>query len=294
MNGLDLFAGSGIGSLALQNVIPDYRTVCYVEKDAYCQAIIIRRIRDGLLHDAPVWDDVSSFNGKDWRGKVDIVSGGFPCQPFSVAGKNKGAEDERNMWPDTFRIISEVRPQYAFLENVPNLLTHKYIRRIFADLASIGYDCEWDIVGASDLGAPHRRKRVWLLAYSKGTERKQSRNTWARRDGPTNSRANVPDTGSIESGRISSLRGQEVSEVGAGGENVPDATEPRLQGQEPKGELRGRQQGLSAECGWWSIEPNVGRVAHGVANRVDRLKMLGNGWVPHVVRRILQSEIIDQ
>lgn len=113
LNGLDLFTGSGIGSLAFKHTIPDYRTVCYVEWEPYCQAQIISRIADGVLDDAPIWDDIRSFDGNQWRGKVDIITGGFPCQPFSVAGKRQGEADERNMWPDTIRVISEVRPRYA-------------------------------------------------------------------------------------------------------------------------------------------------------------------------------------
>lgn len=175
MNGLDLFTGGGLFSLALRNRIPDFRTVAYVENEAYCQALLVARITDGLLDDAPIWDDVKTFDGRPFAGVVDIITGGFPCQPYSVAGKQAGEDDERNLWPDTIRIIGEVRPRFVLLENVPGLLGFGYIRRIFGDLATSGYDAEWDVVGASDVGASHRRKRLWILAHSQVNRRTVSR-----------------------------------------------------------------------------------------------------------------------
>ena len=242
MNGLDLFAGSGIGSLALKQIIPDYKTVCYVEWEAYCQAILISRIKDGLLDDAPIWDDVRTFDGKQWRDKVDIVYGGFPCQPFSVAGKNKGAEDERNMWPDTIRIIDEVRPRYALLENVPNLLVHKYIRRVFGDLAEIGYDCEWDVVGAGDVGFPFYKNRLWMVASLSNCNRL----CW--RDGKY--RTNTQEITIRERVEFERL------------------VHAELQISVPAGKHR--------------------RMVNRIPHRMERLKMLGNAWVPQVVKRILR------
>ena len=170
MNGLSLFTGSGIGELAFKQIIPDYKTVGYVEIDQYCRAIIRARIRDGILDDAPVFDDIREFNRRYasfYAGKVDWISGGFPCQPFSVAGRRAGEADERNMWPATRDAISIIRPRYALLENVPGLLSSGYFGTVVGDLAEIGYDCEFDIIGASDVGAPHRRKRIWILGYTK-------------------------------------------------------------------------------------------------------------------------------
>lgn len=163
MNGMDLFTGSGAFSLALRNTIPDYRTVCYVENDGYCTAQIVCRIADGHLDDAPVWDDIRTFDGRPWRGKVDIITAGFPCQPHSVAGQRKGEQDERNLWPDTARIIGEVRPRYALLENVAGIISNGYVWTVLADLAEIGYDTEWDVVSAAFVGAWHHRERLWLL-----------------------------------------------------------------------------------------------------------------------------------
>ena len=105
MNGLSLFAGSGIGDLVFREIIPDYQTVCYVENDPYCCANLIAKIQAGLIGDAPIWDDVRTFDTSPYQGMVDIIFGGFPCQPFSVAGKRKAESDKRNLWPDTYRVV---------------------------------------------------------------------------------------------------------------------------------------------------------------------------------------------
>lgn len=173
MNELALFAGAGGGLLG--SILLGWRTVCYVEKDPYCISVIKARIADGYLCDAPIWDDITTFDGKPWSGSVDIVTAGFPCQPFSVAGKRKGGNDDRNMWPETIRIIREVRPTFALCENVPGLIAgdHGYFGRILNDLSQSGYDARWRIVSAADVGAPHLRKRLWILANSRefGRER---------------------------------------------------------------------------------------------------------------------------
>jgi len=161
---LALFAGAGGGLLASR--LLGHRVVCYVEREPYFVEVLRARIGEGYLDDAPIWDDVRTFDGGAWRGCVDIVSAGFPCQPFSAAGQRRGAEDERNGWPDTGRIIREVRPRWVFLENVPGLLfgSHGYFGRVVGELAACGYDCRWDCVSASAVGAPHRRDRLWVVA----------------------------------------------------------------------------------------------------------------------------------
>jgi len=293
MKGLSLFSGSGIGELAFKHIIPNYRTIGYVEIDKYCRSIIRARIRDGVLDDAPIFDDIRTFNERYARryiGKVDLISGGFPCQPFSVAGKQKGEHDERNLWPDTLRSISIIRPKFALLENVPNILTHKYVMRIFGDLVEIGYDCEWDVVSAAFCGAPHLRKRVWILAHTESPERKLPRDSWPRGDESTNSSQTNSNTSGIGLSEGDKFR----SQVFNGGEKTQskravDSTEFGQMGTNVSGERKG----LSSECSWWTTEPSVGRVVDGLACRVDRLKACGNGWVPQVVERILQINTED-
>ena len=166
---LSLFTGYGGFSLGLRLAGIKTRTVMYVEWERYPQEIIKARIKDGLLDDAPIWADISALDGSQLRGVVDIITGGFPCQPHSVAGKKLGSEDERNLWPDTLRIISEVGPKFLMRENVPGILSgdgHRpaYGGQVVGELSAIGYDAEWDIVSASDAGAPHKRERWWCLA----------------------------------------------------------------------------------------------------------------------------------
>ncbi len=176
MNELALFAGAGGGLLATKWLL-GWRTVCYVEYADYPVKVIKARIKDGLLDDAPIWGDVRTFDGKPWRGCVDIITAGFPCQPFSIAGKGKAENDDRNMWPDTIRVIREVRPAWCLLENVTGLLSasHGYYGQILADLAESGYDARWRVLSAAEVGAPHKRDRLWIVAY---TERWPNRTSW--------------------------------------------------------------------------------------------------------------------
>jgi DNA (cytosine-5)-methyltransferase 1 len=179
---LSLFSGYGGFTLAgrLTGLRP--RTVCYVEWDTYCQQIIQARIKDGLLDDAPIWDDIKSFDGRPWRGSVDILTAGFPCQPHSNAGLRKGADDDRNLWPDTLRIISEVGPNRVILENVPGINVGSdgrppYGGTVVGQLSEIGYMSEWSVISAADAGAPHLRQRWWLVAHA---HRKRSQGLWGK------------------------------------------------------------------------------------------------------------------
>lgn len=181
MRELALFAGAGGGCLAARFL--GHRIVGYVEWEAYPQAVLEARIRDGHLDAAPIFGDIRSFVRDGWarryRGRVDLVSAGFPCPAFSVAGKRHGGADERNMWPATRDVLRDVRPRFAFLENVPGLLsvgdgpgsTRRYFGTVLGDLAALGMDAVWTVLGADDVGAPHRRKRLWILAYLPDAER---------------------------------------------------------------------------------------------------------------------------
>lgn len=172
MNELALFAGVGGGILG--GLLCGFRTVCAVEIEPYCREVLLRRQRDGVLPMFPIWDDVRTFDGRPWRGLVDVITAGFPCQPFSVAGKGEAEDDSRNMWPDTIRIIGEVQPVACLLENVPGLLAHEYSRTIFGELAAAGFDAEWASISAEELGAPIVRERLFIVAVSNevyGTER---------------------------------------------------------------------------------------------------------------------------
>jgi len=169
MRELSLFSGAGGGLLGTK--LLGFTHIGYVEHDKYCQQVIAQRIKDGFLDEAPIFSDVREFThiAKEYRGYADLVTAGFPCQPFSVTGKQQGENDEKNMWPSAISIIRAVRPQRVLLENVPGLLNFKYIQRIFGDLAEIGYDSRWCCLSAAELGAEHVRDRLWVLAYPNGS-----------------------------------------------------------------------------------------------------------------------------
>ena len=164
MNELALFAGAGGGILG--GKLLGWRTVCAVEIDPYARRVLLARQADGCLEPFPIWDDVTTFDGHPWRGRVDVVSGGFPCQDISAAGRGAGLDGERSgLWAEFARIIGEVQPAYVWVENSPMLLV-RGIDRVLWDLAALGYDARWGVVSAADAGAPHLRERCWILAYA--------------------------------------------------------------------------------------------------------------------------------
>lgn len=160
---LALFAGAGGGLLASRKL--NWRTVCAVEWEQYPASVLAHRQNTGELEAFPIWSDVQTFDGKPWRGIVDVVSGGFPCQDISAAGRGAGIEGERSgMWKHMARIIDEVRPRFAWVENSP-LLVSRGLTTVLSDFAEMGYDAKWGIVGAHHAGAPHKRDRAWVFAY---------------------------------------------------------------------------------------------------------------------------------
>ena len=255
MNELALFAGAGGGILG--GHLLGWRTVCAVEWEPYPASVLCARQNDGLLPPFPIWDDVQTFDGKPWAGIVDVVSGGFPCQDISAAGKGDGLDGERSgMGKHMARVVSEVRPRYVFVENSP-MLTTRGGTRVVGDLTKIGYDCKWTVMGAADIGANHKRDRMWIVGKSKR---------------------------SVLEGQRSQSGQKEISESWNSGpladtENQRDVWRQWVMGfAEKEHDNRGSQTNGSRE--WWKAEPNVGRVADGVAARVDRLKAIGNGQVP--------------
>lgn len=180
MNELALFAGAGGGILG--GKLLGWRTVCAVEVNAYCCRRLMQRQNEGHLPPFPIWDDVCTFDGRPWRGVVDVVSGGFPCQDISAAGTGAGLDGERSgLWVEMARIVGEIRPRYVFVENSP-MLTARGLGRVLGDLASMGYDAEWGVLGAADVGAPHReRDRIWIVAHAEGNRWRQGNKDGGRR-----------------------------------------------------------------------------------------------------------------
>ena len=178
MNELSLFSGAGGGLLSSK--LLGWNHIGYVEWDDYCQHVIAQRIKDGHLDEAPIFTDVREFvqsgAAREYRGFADVVSGGFPCQSFSVAGKREGSESSVNMWPAMLDVIKAVKPRFVFAENVPGLLSSRmadtterpvyYFGEILRDLAEARYDARWCVLGADDVGAKHKRKRLWIVAHA--------------------------------------------------------------------------------------------------------------------------------
>jgi DNA (cytosine-5)-methyltransferase 1 len=225
VNELALFAGAGGGILG--GHLLGWRTVCAVERDAYAAQILAQRQNDGILRPFPIWSDVTTFDGKPWKGIVDVISGGFPCQDISSAGKGAGIEGERSgLWKEMARIICEVGPGFVFVENSP-MLTSRGLGDVLGDLASLGFDAEWGVLSAADVGANHSRARLWILAYSKRMpEWTESRSRQARRMG--RQLKYVAWDGDWE-GKLSSLRG-----MGNGLARAVDRTNTIRNGQVPR------------------------------------------------------------
>jgi len=161
---LALFAGAGGGILG--GKLLGWRTVCAVEINRFARDILAARQNDGCLEPFPIWDDVRTFDGRAWRGIVDVISGGFPCQDISCVGNGAGIDGKRSgLWHEFARIICEVRPRFVFVENSP-VLTSRGLGRVLGDLAALGYDARWGVLGATHVGAPHKRERIWIVANS--------------------------------------------------------------------------------------------------------------------------------
>ena len=308
---LALFAGAGGGILG--GKLLGWRTVCAVEWDAYAASVLVSRQNDGCLEAFPVWDDVQTFDGRPWKGLVDVVSGGFPCQDISAAGKGAGIDGERSgLWKEMARIIGEVRPRFVFVENSP-MLTLRGLDRVLGDLSTLGYDARWGVVGAIDTGAPHRRDRIWIVAdATRARTRKNDRRIWPGACGTNRGQGaeakDVADAAKLHSDGCDNYAGEcvggkSLSELGDNGweNDVAYAAGERgqlsAQREFTAVKLSGSHSEKRSDCGvsskWWATEPELGRVAHGVAARVDRLRCLGNGQVPAVAAtawRILGGE----
>lgn len=181
MNVLSLCSGIGGLDLGIRLAVPSARTVCFVEWEPYAACVLAERMAEGRLDACPIYcDDLRRFDAAQWSGCVDIVAAGFPCQPFSVAGKQRGTADERWLWPEVFRVIRESGASGCFLENVPPIVSSGG-PRVLADLASLGWRAEWDMFRASDIGAPHRRERWFCLALADTDDARQRAGRWAVR-----------------------------------------------------------------------------------------------------------------
>lgn len=312
LNELALFAGAGGGILGSH--LLGWNTVCAVERDAYAAQVLAQRQNDGVLPPFPIWSDVCSFDGKPWRGIIDVISGGFPCQDISSAGKGAGIDGARSgMWAEMARIIGEVRPQFVFVENSP-MLVSRGLTRVISDLAKMGYDAQWARFSASNFGAPHQRDRIWIVAHTKSIRLNTKGLSIRKKSEKSLSGINSEDAGNPHSERFNPRWNNNcqhdrnfISTTSKNSAAISNTTGIGLSrsreswfSSDPAENPEGQTNRTFYECVGhiWGIESKLGRVANGVAHRVDRLKAIGNGQVPVVAKEafgfLANSHAIDE
>jgi len=374
---LSLCTGYGGIERGLELAGYQHRTIAHVEIEAFAAANLVAKMEEGQLVPAPVWSDLKTLPAHCFRDRVDVLTGGYPCQPFSAAGLRKGAEDPRHLWPYIYDHIRTIRPIRCFFENVEGHISLG-LRQVIDDLEGLGYQTAWGIFSASEVGAPHQRKRVYILAYASSSGRQQvtrsSHGDEAAHEGRSSTQTHIAagDGEGRGAGALANTNsaGQQPSErqsrspearhdIGWGGKTLADADSQRQRGRAEttgwqagpgaegfaatnvadadstgsqghreeyqlrgsseeeevsgrgdvsdangsRGEtwLSGQEQGYEGHSGefnhkgyqrpWWetgdewATEPDVGRVVNGAAFRVDRLRLLGNGVVPHTAAK---------
>lgn len=335
MKAIELFAGIGGISLAMEWA--GIETIAFCEREPFCQKVLKKH-----WSDVPIFDDVFELNREvleesgviERGGTVDIISGGFPCQPFSVAGKRKGTADDRDLWPQMFRLIQEIRPRWVVGENVANFANME-LDRTLSNLESEGYETQAFIVPACAVGAPHRRDRCFIVAHAQGercgeTGRNSERSSeWtagscslgnpdrcgcegkhggSKSPQPANRRQDVSNTECTRLERFnqqssSVCRKNERAQPWTSSsrfETIPDTSglgHGQVEQQDGGGtSSEGKRGEIGERCfrfrrpeSQWAVEPDVGRVAHGIPRRVDRLRSLGNAVVPQQIYPIFEA-----
>ena len=316
-NYISLYSGGGGLDLGFRLANPAARPVLYVEREFQAAALLVDHIEAGLMEPAPVWSDTGTLDCEPFVDRVDWIIGGFPCQPWSVAGARAGTDDERWLWPHIERLVREIRPRGIFVENVPGIF-HGGIEHVLGGMAALGFDAEWISVRASDVGAPHRRERVFIMAYAGGIKLREAKDQSQPSDitrtrvgqlGITSSSGRsagrhrerqheVRDNGNgspsedIELGRVGQSR------AGEGSEALGNADHQGLQGRRrhsgrgherlawPPGPSDTDAWANVPERYWPAVESEVRGMAdgstgstHGLSRSV-RLRILGNSVVP--------------
>ena len=267
---LDLFSGLGGFSLGLERT-GCFKTTAFCDNNKYSRLLLQKHWKG-----VKIYNDVREINKEQLESDgiqfPDIITGGFPCQPFSVAGKQKGTSDDRHLWPEMFRIVKEFTPRWIIGENVKGLTNIEkgmVFESVCTDLEGEGYEVRAFNIPAAGGGAPHRRERIWIVASLEDSRR--SLRSWSK-------------FGEKDENEIRKRYADQHQRPGSTSEsNVADASTGRRASQE--GEIQTRGNGTEHQ-GWWSTEPNVGRVANGVSGRVYRLRALGNSIVPQIATEI--------
>jgi len=306
---IDLFSGIGGFALGLEST-GYFKTIQFVENEKWCQKILAKNFPG-----VPIHDDIKTYN--TYEGvEADVVVGGFPCQPFSIAGKQKAVQDDRHLWPDMFRVIRQTKPTWVIGENVRNIVSISdgmVLEQVYLDLESQGYEVQSFIIPAAAVNAPHQRYRTWIVAHTDHGNHNEKKEIRTRGNTINSSSADVADTDSrLRRGgrtiRPSGENGQRGFHTTQEEQTPHDLRSKTIRRNTVRGETenvahtdsqRGclwetdrqnaedvRQSPRCKGTGNWNIEPNVGRVVNGLPNRVDRLRGLGNAIVPQIAYQI--------
>ena len=277
MKVLDLFSGIGGFSLGLERA--GMETIAFCEIEPFCKKVLKKH-----WPNVPVFEDIRKLTANELPEKPDVICGGYPCQPFSVAGKQRGEEDNRHLWPEMFRLIREVRPAWVIAENVAGHI-NLGLDKVLFDLESEGYQTQSFVIPACAVNAQHRRDRVWIVGYSEYN------------GSPTDKKYGKPkeDGDHIKKGEIaaSQSKGASSSRDCKALEIMGNTCSARMQAGIPEQKQREKRKSKKPNNrsnrlnGWtgngiWSVEPAVGRVADGIPGRVDRIRSLGNSVVPQI------------
>ena len=298
---LDLFSGIGGFSIGLERA--GFKTVAFCEIDKYCRLVLKKHWKD-----TKIYPDVREITKRQFEGDgielPEVITGGFPCQPFSVAGRQKGTGDNRYLWPEMFRVIKEFKPRWIIAENVRGIINIQdgvVFENVCTDLESQGYETQTFIIPAAGVGAPHRRDRVWIVANTRrsigGQQSARNKESieagtfeetkWSfDRDSVTGSskREKIMADSNINREKRNQSENRKRSRLKQSSKVMADSKRVYVQGQQD----RSRQE-QSRRSGWWGIEPNVGRVADGVQGRIHRLKGLGNAIIPQIAEEIAKA-----
>lgn len=306
---LEWCAGYGGISLGLKRAIPSLRTIAFGEIEAFACANLVSKMEAGLLDAAPIWTDIKTFPCESFRDCVDIFVAGYPCQPFSAAGKRLGAEDQRHLWPHIARAISIIRPRLCFFENVEGHISLG-LSTVISDLEELGYKVSWGIFSASEVGAPHQRKRVFILAHR--INERLERLVWNVTNRCKPERNATQESGSVSESNFcvwpsrpgEPQHGWEPPRVVHSNNNrfianvSTDEAEQDRNGQDDRLSCAASAMGGSDAAERTEAQPALGRDADGTAggmgyaelyvscdNRTDELRLLGNGVVPATAER---------
>lgn len=302
LNILSLCSGVAGIELGLRIASPGSRVVAYCERDPFAASVLLARMEDETLEPAPIWcGDLELLDWSRFRGVVDVVTAGFPCQPWSAAGKGEGLDDERWLWPAIAKCIRDVGPSVVFLENVPGLASGGGLGHVLGDLASRGYDAEWGVFGAWEIGAPHKRDRLFILAWRVSDphlkelwERAKRGAGAARPSKPGDSELGdvgeeVADSNSRSIERVSQLPedgdAPHRHDADGCGAQLEHPLGARREGERPAAGRGPFPPGADTPASRWPADvpqPAIRRGPDGPPSRVDRLRCIGNGVVPQV------------